>query len=41
MEIKSGDFVLVYNLDRNKKLIGKITEIKVTLFMINFKLLGQ
>lgn len=29
MEIKQGDFVLVYNLDRDKKLVGKITEIKV------------
>jgi len=30
MEVKQGDFILVYNIDRDKKLIGKITEIKVS-----------
>ena len=29
MEIKEGDFVLVFNEDRGKKLVGKITSIKV------------
>ena len=29
MEVKVGEFVIVYNLDRNKKLVGKIQEIKV------------
>lgn len=30
MDIKENDFVLVFNEDRQKKLIGKVTEIKVT-----------
>ena len=37
MEIKEGDFVLVFNEDRAKKLVGKITQIKVIYFKLKFE----
>ena len=33
MELKVGDYVLVYSVDRNKKVVGKIEDIIVSSFL--------